>query len=169
MASGTRRRSYFWVECRCRFLELEPNKRSNESSGMDEGVRRRLKRLCGANHSSRRCVVIRRPATPKCAEMSGGRANGTVDETFFGQSRMPENKAFSTERQGFEPWNGVNRYSISSAAPSTARPPLRQAGGTLSRPRRPDNRPVTTPALPAAPGTRRGGRSPCSSRPPRAG
>lgn len=26
---------------------------------------------------------------------------------------------------GFEPTNGVNRYSISNAAPSTTRPPLR--------------------------------------------
>ncbi len=29
------------------------------------------------------------------------------------------------ERMGFEPTNGVNRYSISNAAPSTTRPPLR--------------------------------------------
>lgn len=31
---------------------------------------------------------------------------------------------FSTEREGFEPSNKSPRYSISSAAPSTTRPPL---------------------------------------------
>ena len=52
-----------------------------------------------------------------------------VPRGFFVQKKPARGPVFEAEREGFEPSIELPLYSISSAAPSTTRPPLQRLGG----------------------------------------
>ena len=56
---------------------------------------------------------------------TSGRKNGSRDSQILEESRVTNRGSLNTERMGFEPMVEFPPHSISSAAPSAARSPLR--------------------------------------------